>query len=82
MRQDEKNLQESEQIAILKQRLTWTVKEASMVTGISTDRIYRMINTPGCPFVFNVGKKCYRINVEKFRECMDKNVYAEDPDEL
>ena len=68
MRKTQKNIPTEELVPILKQRMTWTVPEAALVTGINEDRLYKMIKQPGCTFAFNVGKRCVRIDAERFRE--------------
>lgn len=68
MRKSQKNIPREELIPVLKQQLTWSVPEAAVVTGINEDRLYDMIKQPNCPFSFHVGKRCVRIDAERFRE--------------
>ena len=49
----------------------WTIKEASMATGIGLNTIRRMTKGRNNPFVFWVGNKCM-IKREKFLEYIDQ----------
>lgn len=49
----------------------WTIKEASMATGIGLNTIRRMTKGRNNPFVFGVGNKCM-IKREKFLEYIDQ----------
>ena len=41
----------------INQKLTLTIKEASIYSNIGIDKIDSMLRTPNCPFVLYVGNK-------------------------
>ena len=51
----------------LKDKLTISVEEASLISGIGTNTIYRMMKNPQYDFVLWIGKK-RRIKREAFEE--------------
>ena len=53
------------------EKVLWTIKEASMATGIGLNTIRRMTGGRNNPFVFKVGNK-YMIKREKFLEYINQ----------
>ena len=54
------------------EKITLTVFEAAALTGIGTQKLARLADTPGCSFVLYVGTKRY-FKREKLQEYLEAN---------
>ena len=61
----------NDNVVSIMEKVLWTIKEASMATGIGLNTIRRMTGGRNNPFVFKVGNK-YMIKREKFLEYINQ----------
>lgn len=65
------NQNSNDNVVSIMEKVLWTIKEASMATGIGLNTIRRMTGGRNNPFVFKVGNK-YMIKREKFLEYINQ----------
>lgn len=65
----------NDNVVSIMEKVLWTIKEASMATGIGLNTIRRMTQGRNNPLVFWVGNKCM-IKREKFLEYINESYSA------
>lgn len=56
------------------EKVTLTVDEAAEYSNIGRDKLYQMINEPGCTFVLFVGERKRLIKRREFERFLEKAV--------
>lgn len=56
------------------EKVTLTVEEASQYSNIGVNKISSMLNEPGCPFLFCVGKGKRLVKRKEFEKYIEKTV--------